>query len=90
MIINRVICEEANFEEKSSSDNFENLKSVRSSRALSRDKLYRNTIFSPHSSSKFSNKTVFSAKKKSLCILPIRNMMNKQKSGFLKKKKIVH
>ena len=37
-------------------------------------------VFSPNSFSNFSNKTISSVKKKSLSILPIRNLINQKKA----------
>ena len=57
-----------------------------SARTYSIEKYLNNNIFSPNSSSKLSYKTVLSDTKKSLNILPIRNLINLKKKQVLKKK----
>jgi serine/threonine protein kinase len=76
---NKNVFDEGSSEAKSSSESLNNLSNPISSRTYSKDKLNYN-IFSPQSSSSFSHKTVFSARKKDLKILPIRNLMNQKKS----------
>ena len=85
-IANKMAFDEVSSEAKSSSESLNNISNPISSRAYSRDRLHFNT-FSPHSSSNFSNKTVFSARKKDLKILPIRNLINQQKSKEKNRKK---
>ena len=85
-IANKIAFDEVSSEAKSSSESLNNISNPISSRAYSRDRLHFNT-FSPHSSSNFSNKTVFSARKKDLKILPIRNLINQQKSKEKNRKK---
>jgi serine/threonine kinase 38 len=88
-VANKSSFDEASFEGKSSSESLHNLSHlvINNNRSYSRDKLLNFNVFSPHSSSNFSYKTVFSAKKKILSILPIRNLMNQKKSQEKKVKK---
>ena len=91
-IVNKTTFDEASSEAKSSSESLNNISNANSSRTYSRDRLINFKIFTPKSSSNFSHKTMFSAKKKDLNILPIRNLINKQKSQKAKisaKKKII-
>ena len=74
-------------DEKSSNGSFAiNNQNRLSARTYSREKNLNNNIFSPNSSSKLSFKTVLSDKKKSLNILPIRNLINLKKSQNNKNK----
>ena len=75
-ISNKNDFDEISSEAKSSSESLNNM----SNRTYSRDKLLKYNIYSAHSSSNFSHKTVFSVKKKDLKILPIRNLINQKKS----------
>ena len=78
---------EESLDEKSSNESFAINNSNRlSARTYNREKYLNNNIFSPNSSSKLSYKTVFSDKKKSLDILPIRNLINLKKSQNNKSK----
>ncbi len=85
-ITNKIAFDEVSSEAKSSSESLNTISNTISSRTYSRDRLHFST-FSPHSSSNFSNKSIFSARKKDLKILPIRNLMNQQKSKEKNRKK---
>ena len=85
-ITNKIAFDEVSSEAKSSSESLNTISNTISSRTYSRDRLHFCT-FSPHSSSNFSNKSIFSARKKDLKILPIRNLMNQQKSKEKNRKK---
>ena len=87
-IANKTTFDEVSSEAKSSSESIYNISNANSSRTYSRDRLLNFNVFTPHSSSNFSHKTVFSFKKKDLNILPIRNLINKQKSQEKHKKKL--
>ena len=87
-IANKTTFDEVSSEAKSSSESIHIISNANSSRTYSRDRLLNYNAFTPHSSSNFSHKTVFSFKKKDLNILPIRNLLNKQKSQEKHKKKI--
>ena len=87
-IVNKNTFDEVSSEAKSSSESIHDLSNANSSRTYSRDRLLFFHGFTPHSSSNFSHKTAFSFKKKDLNILPIRNLINKQKSQEKHKKKI--
>ena len=78
-VANKITFDEASSEAKSSSESLNNISNPMISRTYSRDKLLNFNIFSPHSSSNFSHRTVLSSKKKSLKILPIRNLISQQK-----------
>lgn len=72
-------------DEKSFTESLVNISSNRlSARTYSRDKILNNNIFSPNSSSKLSYKTVLSDTKKTLNILPVRNLMNLKKNQIMK------
>ena len=74
-------------DEKSFTESLVNISSNRlSARTYSRDKFLNNNIFSPNSSSKLSYKTVLSDTKKTLNILPVRNLMNLKKNQIMKNK----
>ena len=74
-------------DEKSFTESLVNISSNRlSARTYSRDKILNNNIFSPNSSSKLSYKTVLSDTKKTLNILPVRNLMNLKKNQTMKNK----
>ena len=74
-------------DEKSFTESLVNISSNRlSARTYSRDKILNNNIFSPNSSSKLSYKTVLSDTKKTLNILPVRNLMNLKKNQIMKNK----
>ena len=74
-------------DDKLSTESLVNTSSNRlSARTYSIEKYLNNNIFSPNSSSKLSYKTVLSDTKKSLNILPIRNLINLKKKQVLKKK----
>ena len=79
-VANKITFDEASSEAKSSSESLNNISNPMISRTYSRDKLLNFNIFSPHSSSNFSHRTVLSSKKKALKILPIRNLISQQKS----------
>ena len=75
-------------DEKSSIESIINLSSNRlSARTYSLEKYLNYGSFSPNTSSKLSYKSVFSAKKKPLNILPIRNLMNLKKNQIKSKSK---
>jgi serine/threonine protein kinase len=79
-VANKITFDEASSEAKSSSESLNNISNPMISRTYSRDKLLNFNIFSPHSSSNFSHRTVLSSKKKPLKILPIRNLISQQKN----------
>ena len=79
-VANKFTFDEASSEAKSSSESLNNISNPMISRTYSRDKLLNFNIFSPHSSSNFSHRTVLSSKKKALKILPIRNLISQQKN----------
>ena len=79
-VANKITFDEASSEAKSSSESLNNISNPLISRTYSRDKLLNVNIFSPHSSSNFSHRTVLSSKKKTLKILPISNLISQQKS----------
>lgn len=79
-IANKITFDEASSEAKSSSESLNNISNPMISRTYSRDKLLNFNVFSPHSSSNFSHRTVLSSKKKALKILPIRNLISQQKN----------
>ena len=79
-VANKITFDEASSEAKSSSESLNNISNPMISRTYSRDKLLNFNIFSPHSSSNFSHRTVLSSKKKTLKILPISNLISQQKS----------
>ena len=77
---NNTILADESIDEKSSTESLANLSSNRlSARTYSLEKYLNHNLFSPNTSSKLSYKTVLSAKKKPLNILPIRNLMNLKK-----------
>ena len=74
---NNTILADESIDEKSSTESLANLSSNRlSARTYSLEKYLNHNLFSSNTSSKLSYKTVLSAKKKPLNILPIRNLMN--------------
>ena len=79
-VANKITFDEASSEAKSSSESLNNISNPLISRTYSRDKLLNVNVFSPHSSSNFSHRTVLSSKKKTLKILPISNLISQQKS----------
>ena len=80
-IKNNTALADESIDEKSSTESLVNISLNRNStRTYFGDKVFNHNIFSPSSSTKFSYKTVLSDKKKSLNILPIRNLMNLKKS----------
>ena len=84
-IKNNTILADESIDEKSSTESLANLSSNRlSARTYSLEKYLNNNAFSPNTSSKLSYKTVLSAKKKPLNILPIRNLMNLKKNKINK------
>ena len=75
-------------DDKSSIESIANMSSNRlSARTYSLEKYLNYNVFSPNISSKLSYKSVLSAKKKSLNILPIRNLMNLKKNQNKSKNK---
>jgi len=77
---NNITLGDESIDEKSSVESINNLSSNRlSARTYSLEKYLNYSAFSPNSSSKLSYKSVLSAKKKPLNILPIRNLMNLKK-----------
>jgi len=78
-LANKIIFDEPSSEAKSSSESINNISNPKISRTYSRDKLLNFNIFSPYSSSNFSHRIVLSSKKKTLKILPIRNLISQQK-----------
>ena len=85
-LANKIGFDEGSSEAKSSSESLNNISNPISYRAYSKDRININ-IFSPHSSSYFSHKTVSSSRKNDLKILPIRNLINQQKSAEKKNRK---
>ena len=82
---NNITLGDESIDEKSSVESINNLSSNRlSARTYSLEKYLNNNAFSPNTSSKLSYKTVLSAKKKPLNILPIRNLMNLKKNKINK------
>ena len=88
-IINKTISDEVSSEAISSSKSLNNISYRFSSKTCGRDK-FKFNIFSSDSSLNFSDKTAPSNRKKSLKILPIRNLMNQKKSNNKKKEYIVN
>ena len=85
---NNITLGDESIDEKSSVESINNLSSNRlSARTYSLEKYLNYSAFSPNSSSKLSYKSVLSAKKKPLNILPIRNLMNLKKSQNKSKNK---
>ena len=77
---NNITLGDESIDEKSSVESINNLSSNRlSARTYSLEKYLNYSAFSPNTSSKLSYKSVLSAKKKPLNILPIRNLMNLKK-----------
>ncbi len=85
-LANKIAFDEGSSEAKSSSESLNNISNPISYRAYSKDRININ-IFSPHSSSYFSHKTVSSSRKNDLKILPIRNLINQQKRAEKKNRK---
>ena len=67
-------------EAKSSNESLNNLSNSFISGTYIKDKFHNFKLFPPFSSIKFSRKTLAYNRKKSLSILPIRNLMNKEKN----------
>ena len=85
---NNITLGDESIDEKSSVESINNLSSNRlSARTYSLEKYLNYSAFSPNSSSKLSYKSVLSAKKKPLNILPIRNLMNIKKNQNKSKNK---
>ena len=85
---NNITLGDESIDEKSSVESINNLSSNRlSARTYSLEKYLNNNAFSPNTSSKLSYKSVLSAKKKPLNILPIRNLMNLKKNQNKSKNK---
>ena len=78
-IENKQVFDDISSETLSPSESTNNIGRKNSSRTYSRNRSNNNN-FSPHSSSQFSNKTVFLPRKNELQIVPIRNLINKKKS----------
>ena len=79
---NKNVIENESIDDKSSNESLVNISGNRfSTRTYSLEKYLNNTLFSPSSSSKLSYKTVLSDKKKTLNILPIRNLLNSKKKA---------
>ena len=85
---NNITLGDESIDEKSSVESINNLSSNRlSARTYSLEKYLNYNAFSPNTSSKLSYKSVLSAKKKPLNILPIRNLMNLKKNQNKSKNK---
>ena len=85
---NNITLGDESIDEKSSVESINNLSSNRlSARTYSLEKYLNYSAFSPNTSSKLSYKSVLSAKKKPLNILPIRNLMNLKKNQNKSKNK---
>ena len=85
---NNITLGDESIDEKSSVESINNLSSNRlSARTYSLEKYLNYNVFSPNISSKLSYKSVLSAKKKPLNILPIRNLMNLKKNQNKSKNK---
>ena len=89
-VANKITFDEASSEAKSSSESLNNISNPMISRTYSRDKLLNLNIFSPHSSSNFSHRTVLSSKKKALKIVPIRNLISQQKNPIRQNSKNIN
>ena len=89
-VANKITFDEASSEAKSSSESLNNISNPLISRTYSRDKLLNVNVFSPHSSSNFSHRTVISSKKKALKILPIRNLISQQKNQIRQNNKNIN
>ena len=86
-IKNNIALADESVDEKSSTESLANISLNRNStRTYFADKIFNYNIFSPNSSSKLSAKTALSDKKKTLNILPIRNLINLKKSQNIKSK----
>jgi len=87
-IKNNTTLGDESIDDKSSIESIANMSSNRlSARTYSLEKYLNYNVFSPNISSKLSYKSVLSAKKKSLNILPIRNLMNLKKNQNKSKNK---
>ena len=85
--INKNVMENESIDEKSSTESLINISGNRlSTRTYSIEKYLNNNLFSPSFSSKLSYKTTLSDRKKTLNILPIRNLLNSKKNQELKSK----
>ena len=85
--INKNAMENESIDEKSSTESLINISGNRlSTRTYSIEKYLNNNLFSPSFSSKLSYKTTLSDRKKTLNILPIRNLLNSKKNQELKSK----
>ena len=78
-IINKISLEEVSSEAKSSCESINNMNNSISDRNLRRGKKFNFNIFSQHESLNYTYPTILTDKKKSLSIIPIRNLINKQK-----------
>ena len=78
-IINKISLEEVSSEAKSSCESINNKKNSASDLNLRRGKKFNLNIFSQHESLNYIYPTILTDKKKSLSIIPIRNLINKQK-----------
>mgnify|MGYP002624815429 CR=1 FL=1 len=75
---NKISLEEVSSEAKSSSESINNMNSSASGRNLRRGTKVNLNLFSLHEYFNFTYPTILTDKKKSLSIVPIRNLMNKQ------------
>ena len=89
-LANKITFDEASSEAKSSSESINNISNPKISRTYSRDKLLNFNIFSPYSSSNFSHRIILSSKKKTLKILPIRNLISQQKNKIRQNSKKIN
>ena len=78
-IINKISLEEVSSEAKSSCESINNKKNSASDLNLRRGKKFNLNIFSQHESLNYTYPTILTDKKKSLSIIPIRNLINKQR-----------
>ena len=78
-IINKISLEEVSSEAKSSCESINNMNNSISDRNLRRGKKFNINIFTQHESLNYTYPTILTDKKKSLSIIPIRNLINKQK-----------
>ena len=78
-VINKISLEEASSEAKSSCESINNINNSASDRNLRRGKKLKFNLFSQYESLNFTY-PILTDKKKSLSIIPIRNLINKQKT----------
>ena len=78
-IINKISLEEVSSEAKSSCESINNMNNSVSDRNLRRGKKFNINIFTQHESLNYTYPTILTDKKKSLSIIPIRNLINKRK-----------